>query len=83
MGCSLFCRYPELRTEPEDLGDDQLYECATRARDALHNMDFGWSPWTRGTFVAQIREDYGRRPSLIKALTRGAPSTDGIVTARG
>jgi len=32
--------YPDLRTDPEDLDDDQLRECATRARKALREVGY-------------------------------------------
>lgn len=35
-----YVAYPELRTEPEDLDDDQLRECAIRARGELRDLGF-------------------------------------------
>jgi hypothetical protein len=35
-----YVAYPELRTEPEDLDDDQLRECAVRARSELRGLGF-------------------------------------------
>ena len=33
--------YPDLRTDPEDLDDDQLRGCAVRARGALRELGYG------------------------------------------
>lgn len=33
--------YPELRTEPEDLDDDQLRACAIRNRAGLRELGYG------------------------------------------
>ena len=35
---------PDLRSEPEDLDDDQLLACARRARQCLRDIGFGWRP---------------------------------------
>ena len=35
-----YVAYPELRTEPEDLNDEQLRECAIRARSELRELGF-------------------------------------------
>jgi hypothetical protein len=35
-----YVAYPELRTEPEDLDDEQLRECAIRARSDLRDLGF-------------------------------------------
>jgi self-protective colicin-like immunity protein len=35
-----YVAYPELRTEPEDLDDEQLRECAIRARSELRELGF-------------------------------------------
>lgn len=32
--------YPELRTESEDLDDEQLRQCAIRNRDGLRNLGY-------------------------------------------
>ena len=37
---------PDLRSEPEDLDDDQLLACARRARQSLRDNGFGWRPMT-------------------------------------
>lgn len=35
-----YVAYPELRTEPEDLDDEQLRQCAIRARRELRELGF-------------------------------------------
>ncbi|WP_123029017.1 colicin immunity domain-containing protein [Mycolicibacterium stellerae] len=35
-----YVAYPELRTEPEDLDDEQLRECAIRARSELRELGY-------------------------------------------
>jgi len=35
-----YVAYPELRTEPEDLDDEQLRECAVRARRELRELGY-------------------------------------------
>jgi hypothetical protein len=35
-----YVQYPELRTEPEDLDDEQLRQCAIRARDQLRALGY-------------------------------------------
>ena len=35
-----YVAYPELRTDPEDLDDDQLRDCAIRNRQALCDMGY-------------------------------------------
>lgn len=35
-----YVAYPELRTEPEDLDDEQLRQCAVRARQQLRDLGF-------------------------------------------
>jgi hypothetical protein len=35
-----YVAYPELRTEPEDLDDEQLRKCAVRARSELRDLGF-------------------------------------------
>ena len=35
-----YVAYPELRTEPEDLDDEQLRKCAVRARSELRDLGY-------------------------------------------
>lgn len=35
-----YVAYPELRTEPDDLDDEQLRECAIRARSELRDLGY-------------------------------------------
>ncbi|RDH75734.1 hypothetical protein DVS77_25000 [Mycolicibacterium moriokaense] len=35
-----YVAYPELRTDPEDLDDEQLRKCAIRAREELRELAF-------------------------------------------
>jgi hypothetical protein len=35
-----YVEYPALRTEPEDLDDNQLRKCAVRARSELRDLGF-------------------------------------------
>jgi hypothetical protein len=35
-----YVAYPELRTEPEDLDEEQLRECALRARGELRELGY-------------------------------------------
>lgn len=35
-----YVAYPELRTDPEDLNDDQLRECAIRNREGLRALGY-------------------------------------------
>ncbi|WP_133119087.1 colicin immunity domain-containing protein [Mycolicibacterium agri] len=35
-----YVAYPELRTDPEDLDDEQLRECAIRARRELRDLGY-------------------------------------------